>query len=179
VAPAPPEVVALTERQFSTTQKSPPSSVSRHPDGGTGVIIGVASAALFVGLIGGLFWFRAQRNLPDPNRALPKPIPAAQPDRRPSEPKVAKSQAPQPSATASSEQPLLEFIPGDAASAAPPPSADPAAPDGRPPPRSEPSASSPTEAAPKASAGAPDAGWVKPSWAIPDGDPVRRAPIVE
>jgi serine/threonine protein kinase len=177
VAPAPPEVAALTERQFSTTQKSLPSSVSKHPDGGTGMVLGVAAAALCVGLIGGLFWFRSQRAVPDPNRALPKPIPAAQPDRRPGEPR--RQKAAQPSATASSEAPLLEFLPGDAPAATPGSSASGAAPELRPQPRPEASAAPATTPEPKPSANAPDGGWVKPSWAIPDGDPIRRAPIVE
>jgi len=175
VAPVPLDVPALTERQFGTTQKSL-HSVSKGADG-TGTVIGVAAAALFVGLIGGLFWFRAQQSAPDPNRALPAPLPAAQ--RQLSEPKV-KPKSAQPSATASVEPPLLEFLPGEVPSAVPAPPVGVGAPDSRPA-RPEVSAapSAAPEVAPKASADVPDAGWVKPSWAIPDGDPMRRAPIVE
>jgi serine/threonine-protein kinase len=175
-APAPLEVPALTERQFGTTQRSLPSSVTKGADG-TGAVIGVAAAALFVGLIGGLFWFRSQQSAPDPNRALPAPLPAAQ--RLPSEPKV-KPKAVPPSATASAEPPLLEFLPGETPSVAPVPPASAGASDSRPTrPEASAAPSAAPEAAPKPSESAPDAGWVKPSWAIPDGDPVRRAPIVE
>jgi serine/threonine protein kinase len=179
VAPAPNApaltVSGLTERQFSTTQKSPPSSVPKTSDG-TGTVIGVAAAALFVGLIGGLFWFRAQRAVPDPNRALPKALPTAA-SRQLSEPRV-KAKTPQPEASASEEAPPIEFLPGDAPSATPAPSAAPV--ESRPVPKPDgPAAPSAAPAAPKPSASAPDAPWVKPSWAIPDGDPVRRAPVVE
>ena len=176
VAPAPPDVPALTERQFSTTQKSPPSLVAKSSDG-TGTIIGVAAAALFVGLIGGVFWFRSQQAAPDPHRALPAPLPAA--DRQPSDPKVKVKG--QPSAAASTEAPLLEFLPGDVPPAPSVPLAG-GAPESRPAPKPGASAASsgaPAAAPPKPSANQPDAGWVKPSWAIPDDNPVRRAPITE
>jgi len=175
VAPAP-IVSGLTERQFSTTQKSPPSTATKSSDG-TGTVIGVAAAALFVGLIGGVFWFRAQRGAPDPNRELPKALPAAQ--RQVSEPKIKARPQGSVSPAPSSEEPVLEFLPGDAPSAAPPPSAAPL--ESRPALKAgAPVASSgaPEPAAPRPSASSSE-GWVKPSWAIPDGDPVRREPIVE
>jgi serine/threonine-protein kinase len=169
-------VSGLTERQFSTTQKSPPSLAPKTSDG-TGTVIGVAAAALFVGLIGGLFWFRSQRAAPDPQRALPKALPAAA-SRQASEPRI-RSKTPQPSDSASEEAPLIEFLPGDAPSATPALSGAPleSRPTHKPETPSAPSSAAP--AAPKPSASAPDAPWVKPSWAIPDGDPVRRAPVVE
>ncbi len=179
VAPAPNApaltVSGLTERQFSTTQKSPPSSAPKTSDG-TGTVIGVAAAALFVGLVGGLFWFRAQRAAPDPNRALPKALPAAA-SRQASEPRV-RSKTPEAAPSTSAEAPLIEFLPGDAPSAAPAPSAVPV--ELRPAHKPDaPAAPSGAPSAPKPSTSAPDAPWVKPSWAIPDGDPVRRAPVVE
>jgi hypothetical protein len=179
VAPAP-AMSGLTERQFSTTQKSPPSSATKSSDG-TGTVIGVAAAALFVCLIGGLFWFRAQRATPDPNRALPKALPAAQ--RQLSEPTIRspkpKGSVATPPALAS-EEPVLEFLPGDEAPpSAPPASAAPL--DSRPgqkagAPATSSSLPDPAQTNPSANPAEP---WVKPSWAIPDGDPVRRAPIVE
>jgi serine/threonine-protein kinase len=166
VAPAP-DLPALTERHFSTTQKSPPSTPVRSSDG-TGLVIGVAAGALFVGLIAGVLFLRSRNQVPDQHRALPAPLPAAV-ARKPSEPQVNKPKAPLPSASAASsaEKPLLEFLPGD--SSAPPASAAPA-------PEAPPQTKPETPAAPTPSADAP---WVKPSWAIPDGEPVRRQPIDE
>jgi eukaryotic-like serine/threonine-protein kinase len=174
VAPIPAELPALTERQFSTTQKSPPSSQSRSDDR-TRNVNGVAAAALFVGLIAGVLLLRSRHDDGDPARALPPPEPAAV--RQPSEPKI-KPKAGQPSltpsASAAPEAPLLEFLPGDAPSSAPP-SVAPAEPHVVP--KAEPAPSAAPPAAPPApSSNEP---WVKPAWAIPDGDPVRREPIKE
>lgn len=170
-----PDVPALTERQFSTTQKSPPSSTRAPSSDGTGLVIGVAAAALFVGLLAGIMLLRGQRQAEDDqNRALPKPLPVAA--HQPSEPRVKKSATPGPSASA--EKPLLEFLPGDAPST--PPSAAPA--DPRPGAKLEapaPSASGAPHATPAPATTLPDGGWVKPEWAIPDGDPVRRPPVNE
>jgi serine/threonine-protein kinase len=175
VAPVPAELPALTERQFSTTQKSPPSAPHPSSDG-TGLVIGVAAAALFIGIIAGVMLLRNQKTTEgDQHRALPAPEPVAV--HQPSEPKLKPKAAPAPSTSASAERPLLEFLPGDAPSASAAPSAPPL----------EPHVSKQTELAP-APSGAPhaapatslpDGGWVKPEWAIPDGDPVRRAPITE
>ncbi len=174
VAPVPAELPALTERQFSTTQKSPASSLPRSD--GTGIVIGVAAAALFIGLIAGVLLLRGRSDEGDPKRALPAPEPTAL--RQPSEPKI-KQKAAQPSLTSSAssepEAPLLEFLPGEAAS-----TATPVAP-------TEPHAGVKAEAAPPASAAPPSvtpppsssAPWVKPEWAIPDDNPVRREPITE
>jgi serine/threonine-protein kinase len=174
VASAPVDVPALTERQFSTTQKSPPSTPLPSSDG-TGLVVGVAAAALFVGLLAGVMLLRTQRDSDtDQHRALPAPLPVS--PRQPSEPRV-KAKAPTPPAP-SAEKPLLEFLPGDAPSAPPSVSGAPSEP--RPVPKQEaptPSASGAPHAAPAASL--PDGGWVKPAWAIPDGDPVRRPPVSE
>jgi hypothetical protein len=174
VASAPVEVPALTERQFSTTQKSPPSTPVPSSDG-TGLVIGVAAAALFVGLLAGVMLLRTQRDSEtDQHRALPAPLPVS--PRQPSEPRV-KAKAPPPPAP-SAEKPLLEFLPGDAPTAQPSVSGAPSEP--RPAPKQEapaPSASGAPHAAPATSL--PDGGWVKPAWAIPDGEPVRRPPVSE
>jgi len=174
VASAPVEVPALTERQFSTTQKSPPSTPLPSSDG-TGLVVGVAAAALFVGLLAGVMLLRTQRDSEtDQHRALPAPLPVS--PRQPSEPRV-KAKAPPPPAP-SAEKPLLEFLPGDAPTAPPAVSGAPSEP--RPAPKQEtpaPSASGAPHAAPATSL--PDGGWVKPAWAIPDGDPVRRPPVSE
>jgi serine/threonine-protein kinase len=181
VAPVPAELPALTERQFSTTQKSPPSAPAPSSDG-TGIVIGVAAAFLFIGLIAGVLFLRSQReDAQDQHRALPQPLPVAV--HEPSEPRVAPKPKAVPSASASAEKPLLEFLPGDASSAAPPVAA---VPPGAPEPRAA-AAAKPETAAPAAGAtpspapGSSGVGgaWVKPAWAIPDGEPVRRAPISE
>jgi eukaryotic-like serine/threonine-protein kinase len=174
---------ALTERQFSTTQKSLPSAPARSSDG-TGLVISVAAAALFIGLIAGVMLLRNRSEIADQQRALPAPLPNVA--RQPSEPRLKAKNTPppappsvSPSPSASAERPLLEFLPADAptepSSPPPPPLPAPA----ERPARSEapaPSAAPPATASPSAE---PDAGWVKPSWAIPDGDPVRRAPVTE
>jgi serine/threonine protein kinase len=174
VASAPGEVPALTERQFSTTQKSPPSA-PRPTSDGAGLVIGVAAAALFVGILAGVMLLRGQRDADtDPHRALPAPLPVTA--RQPSEPRVKTKAAPAPSTSA--EKPLLEFLPGDAPGPAPSSSVTPVEP--RPAPKSDApaaSASGAPHAAPATSL--PDGGWVKPEWAIPDGDPVRRPPVNE
>lgn len=175
IASAPEPVPALTERQFSTTQKSPPSTPVRSSDG-TGIVIGVAAAALFVGLIAGVMLLRSKDDIADQRRALPAPLPTAA--RQPSEPRIKAKQQPSAAPSSSAERPLLEFLPGDGA---PSGSAAPAAPPVERAPSKETSAPA-TSAAPQtppATSGQPDAGWVKPAWAIPDGDPVRRAPINE
>ena len=172
VVAAPGEVPALTVRQFSTTQKSVPLP-SRPPSDGAGLVIGVAAAALFVGILAGVMLLRGQRDAEaDQDRALPAPLPV--PAHQPSEPRVKTKAAPVPSSSA--EKPLLEFLPGDAPVASPPPSAAPSEPR----PAAKPdapasSASSAPHAAPATSL--PDGGWVKPEWAIPDGEPVRRPPV--
>ena len=175
VASAPGEIPALTERQFSTTQKSPPSAARPSSDG-TGLVIGVAAAALFVGLLAGVMLLRGQRtDEQDQHRALPAPLPMS--PRQPSEPRVKTKATPSASASASAEKPLLEFLPGDGP-AAPAVSGTPVEP--RPAQKSESPASSASgapHAAPATSL--PDGGWVKPAWAIPDGDPLRRPPVSE
>jgi hypothetical protein len=179
VASAPAELPALTERQFSTTQKSPLSAAQPSSDG-TGLVIGVAAAALFIGIISGVLLLRNQRNNEaDQHRALPAPEPVAV--HQPSEPKVKQKAAPTLSASASasvsSDRPLLEFLPGDAPSGSAAPAPAPVEPKVN---KTEPPASAPSgapHAAPSTSL--PDGGWVKPAWAIPDGEPVRRAPITE
>lgn len=176
VAQIPADLPALTERQFSTTQKSSPSSLPRSSDG-AGIVIGVAAAALFIGLIAGVLLLRSRaEDGGDPKRALPPPEPAAV--RQPSEPKI-KPKAAQPSlppsASAAPEPPLLEFLPGEAPSTAPP-----VAP-------AEPHVGVKAEPAPAVNAPQPSvtpppsssAPWVKPEWAIPDENPVRREPIQE
>jgi serine/threonine-protein kinase len=178
VAPVPGEPPALTERQFSTTQKSSPVSVAPTSDG-TGLVIGVAAAALFVGLLAGVMLLRNRNSTEDDqHRALPAPLPVSvRPSAEPNKAKPKAAVATSPSASA--EKPLLEFLPGDATSsggsasvAAP---AEPhVAPKAEPP---VPSASAAPHAAPATTL--PDGGWVKPAWAIPDGEPVRRAPINE
>jgi serine/threonine protein kinase len=177
VASAPTDQLpALTERQFSTTQKSPPSVPLRTSDG-TGVVIGVAAAALFVGLIAGVMLLRSRDDVADQQRELPAPLPNVA--RQPSEPRIKtkpSALAAQPSASA--ERPLLEFLP-DEAPATEPSAAPAATPAERPAKTESAPASSAAPQAPPASSDRPDAGWVKPSWAIPDGDPVRRAPISE
>jgi serine/threonine protein kinase len=180
VAPLPLDLPALTERQFSTTQKSLPSLPPPGSDG-TGIVIAVAAVALFVGLLAGVLLLRNHGAVADQNRALPAPlpVPAAEPAPAEAKPKP-KAPVASASAAASAEPPLLEFLPGDAPSAVVPAGAPVV--ESRPAPKVEPpSAVSPvTSAAPKSSESEPpDAGWVKPSWAIPDGDPVRRAPIEE
>jgi serine/threonine protein kinase len=188
--PSPPaEAPAYTVRQFSTTQKSPPSAPPR--EGGAGIVIGVAAAALFVGLLTGVMLLRSHDEATrDARRALPAPLP--EPARPASEPHVkAKAFGAQPSAapappTASEKKPLLEFLPADSAaapsppSAAPPPSPPPAA-SSEPRPQSKLQESPPPTATPRPSSseGSPDGGWVKPAWAIPDGEPIRRPPIEE
>jgi serine/threonine protein kinase len=181
VAPVPADLPALTERQFGTTQKS--SAVPKAPSSdGTGIVIGVAAAALFVGLLAGVMLLRSHRSQDDQHRALPAPLPTAA--RQPSEPRVVKSKAavqPSASGASSAEKPLLEFLPGDASSAAPAtPPAAPAEPHGVAKPEAPaPSSSGAPHAAPAAGTMLPDGGWVKPDWAIPDDEPVRRAPIKE
>jgi hypothetical protein len=141
----------------------------------------VAAAALFVGLLAGVMLLRSHQSQDDQHRALPPPLPMAVP--APSEPHAKPKAAVQPSASAapSAEKPLIEFLPGDAPPA--PPSVAPVAP-------AEPHVTPKSGTAPASSSGAaqpapapgttlPDGGWVKPAWAIPDGDPVRRAPITE
>jgi serine/threonine-protein kinase len=192
VAPAPGEAPALTERQFSTTQKSPPSAPSSGSDG-TGLVIGVAAAALFIGLIAGVLLLRSQReDAQDQNRALPKPLPVAV--HQPNEPKLSKPKpAPTSSASAAasaSGKPLIEFLPGDAPSgsaASPTPVAGTPAPvtaEQRAAGAKPDNVGAPAGPAhPAGSASGPAAGtggaWVKPEWAIPDGEPIRRAPINE
>jgi serine/threonine-protein kinase len=184
-APLPAEVPALTERQFSTTQKSPPSAPQPSSDG-TGIVIGVAAAALFVGLIAGVFFLRSQRqDAADQQRALPPPLPVAV--HQPSEPKVKAKATPSASAaagpSASADKPLLEFLPGEpSSSSAAPAAATPVEP--RPAAAKPESSSAPAVGAGSASPAVPansgtGGAWVKPAWAIPDGDPVRRAPINE
>jgi len=180
-APLPADVPALTERQFSTTQKSPPSAPQPSSDG-TGIVIGVAAAALFIGLIGGVLWLRSQRqDSADQQRALPPPLPVAV--HQPSEPKVKAKTAPSSSALAApsaSAKPLLEFLPGEATSSAGPAVAATPVPEPRPAAAAKPeapAAGAPVPA-PPANSGTGGA-WVKPAWAIPDGEPVRRAPINE
>jgi eukaryotic-like serine/threonine-protein kinase len=164
---------ALTVRQFSTTQKSSPSSAAPKSDG-TGVVIGVAAAALFIGLISGVLLLRSQKQADeDQHRALPAPLPVPA-ERQPSEPKVkskAASQPPAVSASASAQKPTLEFLPADGAA----PTAEPKSPSGGKEAAPAPSASD----APKTTPSAAASDWVKPAWAIPDGDPVRRQPINE
>jgi len=185
VAPVPlvpAELPALTERQFGTTQKSIVSPRVSSSDG-TGTVIFVAAAALFVGLLAGVMLLRSQRaEAPDQKRALPAPLPVAV--HQPSEPHVKTKASPPPSASAASsgERPLLEFLPGDAPSASA--SAPASAPGNAPvtPPESRGTGpGSPPPAPTAASTGAPPAPsgsvWVKPEWAIPDAEPVRRAPI--
>jgi eukaryotic-like serine/threonine-protein kinase len=176
-APVPLDLPALTERQFGTTQKSLPSSLPRSSDG-TGIVIGVAAAALFVGLIAGVLLLRSRvDDGGDPKRALPPPEPAAV--RQPSEPKI-KPKAAQPSlppsASAAPEPPLLEFLPGDAPEAAPT-----ATPPAEPPVSVKPEPAAPVSATPPSVTPPPSssAPWVKPDWAIPDEDPVRHEPIKE
>jgi serine/threonine-protein kinase len=178
VAPVPLELPALTERQFGTTQKSLPAAAQRSSDG-TGVVIGVAAAALFVGLLAGVLLLRSRADEGgDPKRALPAPEPAAV--RSPSEPKIkpkAAQPALPPSASGASEPPLLEFLPGDAVSTPPPTTPAPV----------EPHPGVKTEAAPAVSTTPPSTSpapsssvpWVKPAWAIPDDEPVRREPVKE
>jgi serine/threonine-protein kinase len=183
VASAPGDVPALTERQFGITQKSPPSAAPRPSSDGTGLVIGVAAAALFVGLLAGVMLLRGQRDgEADQNRALPAPLPVS--PRQPSEPRVKAKAPPTPSvsasvsAPASASQPLLVFLPGDAPTTPPVASSAPVEP--RPAQKSDApaaSASSAPGAAPATTS--PDGGWVKPAWAIPDGEPVRRAPVSE
>jgi eukaryotic-like serine/threonine-protein kinase len=178
--PTPPaEAPAYTVRQFSTTQKSPPSAAPGSD--GTGTVIGVAAAALFVGLIAGVMLLRSHNQVDkDPQRALPAPLPV--PGRLANEPHVKPKAATQPSAapTASTaeKKPVLEFLPPDATETSPAPSTPPAE-RTAPKPEPTPAASASASPTPAASSGTPDAGWVKPAWAIPDGDPVRRAPIEE
>jgi len=173
VAPAA-DVAGFTERQFGTTQKSLPGTRSN----GAGLLIGVAAAALFAGLLGGVALLRSRAGDSDPNRALPSPLPAAA--RQPSEPKLKAKSA--PVASASAQPPLLEFLPADEAAdeAGGPAATNAQSGSGRP--VAAPSAS--VGVPPKASASQPpvsqpDAGWVKPSWAIPDGEPIRQNPIDE
>jgi eukaryotic-like serine/threonine-protein kinase len=170
---------ALTERQFGTTQRSSSTATSPSSDG-AGVVIGVAAAALFVGLVAGVLLLRSRNeDLADPARALPPPEPAAV--RRQSEaklkPKAAEpvasappnSAAAEPS-SAPAEPPLLEFLPGDGVATPATSTADPRVG----------SKLDPTPAEPDSRKAAPvDSAWVKPEWAIPDGDPVRRDPIQE
>ena len=171
------EQPALTVRQFSTTQKSSPASAAPRSDG-AGLVIGVAAAALFVGLIAGVLLLRSQARTEDPHRALPAPLPV--PARQASEPRVkakAAAQPPAPSASAAPQKPVLEFLPGDPPSNAPPAAVEPAA---RPTSKTESPAPSSDEAArPTPTTTAPDGSWVKPAWAIPDDEPVRRPPINE
>ncbi|RYZ07287.1 MAG: serine/threonine protein kinase [Myxococcales bacterium] len=172
-----PEPPALTVRQFSTTQKSSPSSVAPRSDG-TGLVIGVAAAALFIGIISGVMLLRSQKQADlDQQRELPAPLP----ERPPSEPrmkgKAAAQPTPPPSTATSAAKPVLEFLPPDA----PVPSGgSPAAEQPRPRKEDAPSAPSATEAPrPAPSTTGPDGAWVKPAWAVPDGEPVRRDPISE
>jgi eukaryotic-like serine/threonine-protein kinase len=174
IASGPLEQPALTVRQFSTTQKSSLSSAASRSDG-TGVVIGVAAAALFVGLIAGVMLLRSQKQAElDQHRALPAPLPA----RQASEPRVKGKAAAQPPASAASaapQKPVLEFLPGDAPSGAASAPVEPSRPSSKP----ETPPAAPASATPHSvpSSGAPDAGWVKPAWAIPDGEPVRRPPV--
>ena len=173
------EQPAFTVRQFSTTQKTSPSSAALRSDG-TGLVIGVAAAALFVGLIAGVLLLRSQARTEDQHRALPAPLPV--PARQPSEPRVkakaagqAPTPTPTPSASASAPRPVLEFLPAEAPASAPPASAEPP----RPAKIEAPPASSGEAPRPAPATTAPDGSWVKPAWAIPDGEPVRRPPIDE
>jgi eukaryotic-like serine/threonine-protein kinase len=175
VAPVPPEAPALTERQFSTTQKSPPSVPLPSSDG-TGVVIGVAAAALFVGLLAGVMLLRSRSADSDQHRALPAPLPVTA--RQPSEPRVKAKPGPAPAPSASTEKPLLEFLPGDAPSGAPPASPSPVEVRNAPKPAA-PASSASGAPHPAPATSLPDGGWVKPAWAIPDGDPLRRPPINE
>jgi serine/threonine-protein kinase len=179
------EAPAYTVRQFSTTQKSPPSAAPTSD--GTGIVIGVAAAALFVGLIAGVMLLRSHdQGERDQQRALPAPLP--DPGRAASEPRAKSKAAAQPSAVptgsaSADKKPVLEFLPADSADASPTaPPGSAAASEPRPAPKQaqEPPTAA-TGAAPRASSSSslPDGGWVKPEWAIPDGDPVRRAPIEE
>ncbi len=179
VASATEPLPALTERQFSTTQKSPPSVPVRASDG-TGIVIGVAAAALFVGLIAGVMLLRSNNGAADPDRALPPPLPNVA--RQPIEPRIkGKAAPPAPEPSAPAERPVLEFLPDDAEptsrsetapSESSAPERGPAKGDAAPTP-------SATPQTPPAGSAQPDAGWVKPAWAIPDGDPVRHDPISE
>jgi hypothetical protein len=179
LAGAPAELPALTERQFGTTQKSSPSAGLPSSDG-AGLVISVAAAALFVGLLAGVMLLRSQhRGDVDQGRALPAPLPV--PGRQPSEPHVKPKATPQASVSAvpsaSAERPRLEFLPGDAPSTTPPVPAVPVEARVAKPEAPAASASGAPHAAPATSL--PDGGWVKPDWAIPDDNPVRRAPITE
>jgi len=186
VPAAPTELPALTERQFGTTQKSIVSPRVSNSDG-TGIVIFVAAAALFVGLLAGVMLLRAQRaDAPDQKRALPAPLPVAV--HQPSEPHVKSKPAPAPSASAanSSERPQLEFLPGDAPASDPSasPSASAPSPTSTPPavplePRSAAKAAAPAATSSGAAPAPSSSVWVKPEWAIPDAEPVRRAPIDE
>jgi hypothetical protein len=142
---------------------------------------------LFVGLIAGVMLLRSHDQTEgDQQRALPAPLP--DPGRAASEPRAKSKAAAQPSAVpagsaSGDKKPVLEFLPADSADAsptAPPESAAVSEPRPAPKQAQEPPAAA-TGAAPRASASSnlPDGGWVKPEWAIPDGDPVRRAPIEE
>jgi serine/threonine-protein kinase len=181
--PGPVDAPAFTVRQFSTTQMSPPSVPPRSD--GTGLVIGVAAAALFVGLIAGVMLLRSY-NQPeaDQHRALPAPLP--DPARQASEPRVKSKAAAQPSAAPApppsvpEKKPVLEFLPGDAPTTSGSTTTPPAAPvEPRLTPKQDAAPATSASAAPPADANLPDGGWVKPEWAIPDGDPVRRAPITE
>lgn len=174
LASARPELSALTERQFGTTQKSVPSSAKPSSDG-TGLVIGVAAFALFVGLLAGVMWLRADRAAEaDQRRALPAPLPV--PARQPSEPRLRLKGAAQPSASvaASAERPVFEFLPAEVPSSPPAASTGP-----RSPAKVEPSAVGGGRPSAVPATSGPEGGWVKPEWAIPDGDPVRRDPIKE
>jgi serine/threonine-protein kinase len=177
--PSAPEHPALTVRQFSTTQKNPPSLAASRSDG-TGVVIGVAAVALFVGLISGVMLLRSQKQAEsDQHRALPAPLPERAVSEPPVKPKAAiqPAPAPTPSVAPSAAKPVLEFLPPDG----PAPSGS-ASPTDAPRPRKEetPSAASAApEPTPSPSPNPPDGNWVKPSWAIPDDEPVRRPPITE
>ncbi|HEY6080891.1 MAG TPA: protein kinase [Polyangiaceae bacterium] len=184
VAPGP-DLPALTERQFGITQRSQPLPATRSSDG-TGIVLGVAAAALFVGLIAGVLLLRSRDpELTDQGRALPKPEPAAV--QQPSEQPIARPNPAKPLASSSASAigsapvapPELEFLPGDAPTstggsapvAAP---ASEARPQPKPEPAPAPSASAESSAEPNEGQGG---GWVKPAWAIPDEEPIKREPV--
>jgi hypothetical protein len=142
-------------------------------------VIGVAAAALFVGLLAGVMLLRNRNSTDDDqHRALPAPLPVSV---RPSaEPKPKPKAASATSPSASAEKPLLEFLPGDSPSTGGSASVAPAVTEPHVAPKAEPPAPSASVAPhPAPATTLPDGGWVKPDWAIPDGEPVRRAPINE
>jgi serine/threonine-protein kinase len=170
------DMVALTERQFGTTQRSQPAAPSR--SSGLGLIVGVAAVALTVGLAMGVIMLRrGAAEPPDPNRALPAPLPAAETERDAKLKAKPEPDSPAPASAspASASAPLLEFLPSEADELETPGAAAPASSAAKAPSVAEPAPASPHGAA---SAEGSD-NWVKPSWAIPDEEPVRATPIDE